>query len=88
MHQHRRAGCPLQLLDASHMVNVRVRRHDQHGLQPVPVENFLDALDVVARINHHRFARLLVAEDRAVAGEHADGNDFVNHTDQSATRLT
>ena len=42
-------------------------------------ENRQDAVDVVARIDDHGFAGLLVAENRAVALQHAHRQDLVDH---------
>ena len=38
-----------------------------------------DVFDVVARINHHGFARGFVPDHRAIALQRADGKDFVDH---------
>ena len=41
----------------------------------------LDFFDVIAGVDHHSFARGLVADDGTVALQGANGNDFVNHVD-------
>ena len=47
---------------------------------PWPPQNLENALDLVAGVDHHGFARLLVAEDGAVALQQADRQNFVNHS--------
>jgi hypothetical protein len=42
-------------------------------------EDFLDALDLVARIDHHGFASGLIPHNRAVAGQHPHRKDFMDH---------
>jgi hypothetical protein len=43
------------------------------------VDDREDVFDIVARIDYQRFARALISNDRAVALERADGNEFVDH---------
>ena len=43
------------------------------------VEDFQNALDFVAGVDHHGLAGGFVAEDRAVALQHADRKDLVDH---------
>jgi hypothetical protein len=38
-----------------------------------------DVIDIVAGVNDHRFARGLVADDRAIALQWSNGKDLVNH---------
>lgn len=60
------------------MIDVRVSAHDCEYLQLVALEDFDDALDFVAGVHDDCFARFGIAENRAVALQHADGNYFVN----------
>ena len=61
------------------MVDMRMGDDDLFDLKIMFAQNFEDVLDFVARIDHHGFARILVAHDRTVALERADGEDFVDH---------
>ena len=79
VHLNRRAGGGFELGGASDMVDMRVRDHDRLHGQRVLLQHGENLLDLVARIDHDGFARLLVAEDGAIALEHAYGQDFVNH---------
>ena len=79
VHVDRRAGGRLQLVRAADVIDVRVRDDDGFHAQPVPRENLEDLGDVVAGIDHDGLARLLVAEDRAVALQHANRQNLVNH---------
>ena len=56
MHQDCGAGGALQTLDSPHMVNVRVRGNNVLRLQVVLFQYLLHLIDVVARIDHDRFA--------------------------------
>src|SRR5271170_4871484 len=60
------------------MVNVRVGADNRTHRETVTLEPFEDALDLVARIDHQRLARLRIAQNRAVALQHADRKDLVN----------
>src|SRR5439155_3536722 len=80
VHQDLRAGSLLEFLDAAHVVDVGVRGDDVFGAQVVPDEDFLDALDIVAGVDHHGVSRGFVADNRAVALEHSDRDDFVDHS--------
>ncbi len=73
------AGGALELHCAAHVVNVRVRHYDLLHRKAVPLHEREHLLDVVTRVNDHRFARLLVTDDGAVALQRADGDNFVNH---------
>ena len=47
--------------------------------QAVLLDDSQDVLDLVAGIDHHRFARALVADDGAIALQRSDGNHLVDH---------
>ena len=51
---------------------------DLHGESVAP-HDLQNALDLVAGIDHHGFARRLVAENRAVALQHSDRKNLVDH---------
>ncbi len=66
------------------MVDVRVGDDDLFDRELMLFERADDAGDVVTWIDDEGLMGCLVAEDRAVALEWADDEDFVNH----ASRLT
>jgi hypothetical protein len=72
-------GDTLQVLGACDVVYMRVGDDDMLDREIMPVENAENAGDVVAGIYNDGFERGLVAEDRAVALEGADGEDLVDH---------
>jgi hypothetical protein len=74
------AGDGLQFCRAADVVDVGVRDHNRLHLQGMAGEDRQDLVDVIARVDNDGFVRLLVAENRAVALQHAHGNDFVNHS--------
>jgi hypothetical protein len=41
-------------------------------------DDFEDALDLIAGINHDRVVRNWIAHDVAIALQHSDGQDFVD----------
>ena len=49
-------------------------------VKSVPVQHFGNVRDIIARIDDDGLAGLLVAENRAVALQHADRKNLVNHT--------
>src|SRR5579883_1218821 len=79
VHQHRSAGVRVQARKSAHMVNVRVRAYDGLYGQLVPAEQVENARNLVAGIDHQRFARDRVADDRAIALQLADGNGDLYH---------
>ena len=80
VHQDPRAGSLLEFLDAAHVVDVGVRGDDVFCAQVAAGEDFFDAVDIVAGVDHHGFPGGLVAHNRAVAPEHSDRDDFVDHS--------
>ena len=79
VHVDRRAGGYVQLVRAADVVDVRVRDHDGFHVQAVARHDALDLLQVVARIDHQGVAGLLVAENGAVALQHAHRQDLMHH---------
>lgn len=61
------------------MVDVRVRDDDMLHLQVVFADDGEYVVDVVAGVDDHRFTRSLVANNRAVALQRADGKNLVDH---------
>jgi len=80
--QNWRAGCGPQFHGAAHVVDVRVGDYDLLYLQVVLSNQRENALDFIAGIDDHGFARGLVPNNGAVALQRADGKDFVDHDDQ------
>ncbi len=78
VHKNRRAGDPVQRRQPAHMIDMRMRADNRQDLQLVTIENLDDALHLIARIDDDRFMRLRIAKNRAIALQHADGNNFVN----------
>ncbi len=78
MQNHRGAGGAAEFGEAAYVVDVRVGADDGADFQVVAREDFEDALDFVAGIDDQGFMRFGIAHDRAVALEHANGEDFVD----------
>ena len=79
VHVHGRAGERLQLGRAADVVDMGVGDHDGLDREPVPVEDRGDVRNIIAWIDDNSLAGLLVAENRAVALQHADRKNLVNH---------
>jgi hypothetical protein len=61
------------------MINVGVRNDDLLYLQIVFLDQGENVVNVIARIDDHGLVRSFVADNRAVALERTDGNNFVDH---------
>ena len=61
------------------MINVSVGDDDLLNLETVFFDEVENVFDIIAGINHHRFARSFVPDDRAVTLQRPDRKDFVNH---------
>ena len=72
------AGSLLQLHRATNVIDVRMSDDDLFELEWVMIEDGEDSLDLITRIDGKCFACSLVADDRAVTAEKADGEDLVN----------
>jgi hypothetical protein len=80
VHHDRRAGILMQLAQAADVVDVRVRADDHLYDQLVTAEKVQDAIDFVAGVDHQRFARGRIADDRAIALQHPHGNGDVDQS--------
>jgi hypothetical protein len=60
------------------VIDVRVRHHDGHDFEVVPLDHFQNAGGIVAGIDDDRFPRPGVTDNMAIALQHADRKDFVN----------
>src|SRR6201999_3912493 len=69
----------LQACGAADVVDVAVRDHNLLQRELVLREESEDLRNVVAGVDDHRFAGRLVAENRAVALERADGKGLEDH---------
>jgi hypothetical protein len=61
------------------MVDVGVGDDDLFNLQFVLLDDRKNPLNVIPGINHDGFARALIANDRTITLQRADGEDLVNH---------
>ena len=73
-----RAGRFVHAAQSDDVIDVRVRHHDGRDLQMMPLDHFQDSRRIVARIDDDRFAGLRIADDVAIALQHADRKNFVN----------
>ena len=78
MHQDGSAGVLMELAEAADVVNVGVGTYDGFDGEAVAAEEFEDAGDFVAGVDDQRFAREGIADDRAIALQHSDGNGDVD----------
>jgi len=68
----------VKLREAAHVVDVRMRADDGAQLQIMPAQNFQDAVHFITGIHYDCLFCGGIAEDRAVALQHADRDDFVD----------
>ena len=68
-----------QFLRAADVIDMRVRDHDHLHVELVAFEDGDDFGNVVTGIDHDRLAADFIADHGAVASQHADGQNFVNH---------
>lgn len=72
VHHDRCAGVHVEFLQAADVINVRVRADDGFHFKLVAADEVHNAADFIARVEHDRFARYGVADNRAIALQHAD----------------
>ena len=87
VHVHRRSGCQLEFLRAADVIDVGVGDHDGGHGESVPRQDFQDAVNFVAGIHHHGLARGFVAENGAIALQHAYRKDLVDHKASILTNM-
>jgi hypothetical protein len=80
MHQNRSARVLAKFAEAANVVDVSMSADDSFDSQPMAAEEFKDAGDFVARIDHKRFTGDGVTDDRAIALEHSDRNGDVDES--------
>jgi hypothetical protein len=78
VHEDWRAGGLLNFAQAANVVNMRVRAHNGFYRERMLCQNFEYSGGFISRIHHERFARFGIADNRAIALQHADRQDFVN----------
>ena len=78
--QDRRAGQRAQLHRSADVIDVGVGDDDLLHLQFMLADDGENVFNVVARIDDHGFMRGLIADDRAVALQRADGKDLMYHS--------
>ena len=78
MHVNRRVRGLLDAVQANDVIDMRVGDHDRADFQVMAVEDFEYSFRVIARIDHDSVARVRVADDVAIALQHAHGQNFVN----------
>src|SRR5258708_10544525 len=69
-----------QLHRSAYVIDVGVGYDDLLYYQVVLADDGENILNIVARIDDHGFVRGLVADDRAVTLQRADGKDLVDHS--------
>ena len=77
--QARAAAAFAQRAQRADVIEVRVRVKQVARPQAVPREPHRDCVDVVTAVDDDRFAAFRVAENRAVAREHADREGLDDH---------
>jgi hypothetical protein len=80
VHIYRRARGLLQLLCPADVVDVRVRNDDGLQVQAMPLDDFENVVNLIARIHNQAFPAGLVAKHRAIALEQPYRKNLVDHT--------
>lgn len=78
MHQDGSAGETVQFAETADVVDVRVSADDGFHGELVAGEQVHDAADLIAGVDDQSFARERIADDGAIALQHAYGNGDVN----------
>jgi hypothetical protein len=73
-----RAGGVMHTAQSDDVIDVRVRNHDGLHFQTMPLDDLQNSFSIVARIDDDCFARARIAQDVAIALQHADGQDFMD----------
>ena len=73
-----RSGGAVERGESADVVDMSVSADDGADLEFVAANDFQDAIDLVARIDHYGVAGGWITENRAVALQQADRNHFVN----------
>ncbi len=75
------AGGSTEFHSSADVVDVGVGDDDLFDLETMLAHHGEDVIDLIAWVNDHSFVSGLVSDDRAVALQRADGEDFVDHGD-------
>ena len=78
MHEHRRARVLVELAQTAHVIDMRVGADNGLYSELVTAEEVQNAIDFIAGINDQRFARDRIADDGAIALQHAHGDGDVD----------
>lgn len=78
VNQHGRSGRLMQARKAPYMIYMRVRADDGADAELMAREDFEDSVDLIARVEYDCFARLPIAQNRAVALQKANREDLVD----------
>jgi len=76
--QNRRSGCLVKPSQSTNMIDMSMGADNGADLQAVLPENLLDTPDFVAWVHDDCFVRYGIAQNRAIALQHSDRNDFMN----------
>ena len=68
----------MNAVESHDVIDVRVRDYDRANLQVMALNDLQDSFGVVARIDHDSVARVRVADNVAIALQHANGKDLMN----------
>jgi len=86
--QNRCSGCSVKLGQSTNMIDMSMGADNGANLQAMLPKNFLDTLDFIARVHDDCFTRHEIAQNRAIALQHPDRNDFVNQFLRHRTKYT
>jgi hypothetical protein len=78
MDKHRGARYLVQSGEAADVVNMRMRADDGVNLQFVLAQYLRNALDFIAGVHNDRLTGRGIAQDRAIALQHPDGDHFMD----------
>jgi hypothetical protein len=79
MHQDWRTRCFLKLLKATHVIDVGMSGHNVFHLKLVLLKDRADAINFISRINDNSLVSGLVTQNRAIASQHTNRKNVVNH---------
>src|SRR5262249_40280085 len=70
----------MELAQPADVVDVRVRAYNGFHRETAPTDQVKNPRHFIARVDHQRLARKRIADDRAIALQHAQGNGDMNQT--------
>ena len=75
---NRGAGCVMDAAQADDVINVSMRDDNGRDFEAMVLDDLEDPLRFIARIDDDGFVSYGIADDVAIALQHADGKNFVN----------